>query len=480
MKIWDDVAQLAKNILGDKASSHRNLSAIDNEIIPDSPTKTSGVFSSDIGELSDIEVIPEYEFILEALKIGCPSLFVTGNAGTGKSTLIRWLVSKLDGCAVVAPTAIAAVSINGETIHSFFGLPPEHIEPEQEYGVSTKAGLVLENINYLVVDEVSMLLPNIVDVMDATLKRVRRSQQPFGGVPTIFVGDLLQLPPVVSSNEESVYFSHRYKSHYFFSARIFKDQPIMPVSLTKVRRQSDLEFINALNRIRTGSDHRDSVALLNRTCYRDKVRVEGGGGVTLVPTNRQAKQVNTKKLNSLSGPMTTYHAQITGKIPAGKWKLPVSDVLELKLGSKVIFLKNKKPKWLNGTMGEVVGLDHDQVRVRKSDSDNVLVVGRETWEKVKYTYNYATQKIEKSVVGTFSQIPLALGWAITIHKSQGMTLEKLALDLGSGAFCEGQAYVALSRSTTLDGITLEKPISMKDVRVDPVVIEFYARLGIAL
>ena len=477
MSIWDTVAKLARDLLGESAPVVRDLSQIEKKVIPESGKRQTKKFTSFAVPLEDIEVLPEYEFILQALKIGCPSIFVTGKAGTGKSTLIQWLCQKLEGCAVVAPTAIAAVNVQGDTIHSLFGLPPTHIDPDESFRPNPKARLVLENIKYLIVDEVSMVLPNIVDVMSNTLKRIRRNNLPFGGVPTIFIGDLLQLPPVVSSQEEVIYFSHRYRTHHFFSADIFKEQKIMPVPLVKVRRQSDIEFIDALNHIRMNDNFREHIALFNRRCFRDRPS-DSTAGIYLVPTNAAAKTINTRELDSLPGTIKLYEAVTTGSLPANRWKLNVPDLLELKVGAKIIFLRNKKPQWINGDQGEVVGIEQDHIRVKKQGSDNILMVGKETWQKFKFTYDYETRKIEREVVGTFEQLPVALGWAITIHKSQGLTLENLTLDLGNGAFCEGQTYVALSRAKTIEGITLARPISMNDVKVDHAVLEFYKQLGI--
>lgn len=479
MSIWDAVAKLAKELLGEGSPSAqpRDFSKVGGQVIPERGESKQKRFTSEPDRLADIEVLPEYEFILRAVESGCPSLFVTGKAGTGKSTLIHWLRSKLDSCAVVAPTAVAAASIQGDTIHSFFGLPPRLIDPSEKHPTSTKVRLILENIRCLIIDEVSMVLPNIVDSMSNILRSARGNNLPFGGVPVIFVGDLLQLPPVVSTPEEAVYFSHRYKSHHFFSADIFSEQAIIPVVLTKVRRQADEEFVHALNRIRLDDDCRDAVALFNRRCFRDKPP-GSTVGIYLVPTNQSARTINMRELDRVPGQVHLFEATITGNVAANKWKLPVADRLELKAGAKVIFLKNRKPDWINGDIGTVVGIEDEHIRVRKDTTDNVVLVARETWQKYKYAYDYSTRKVEAEVVGTFEQFPLALGWAVTIHKSQGLTLDHLTLDLGDGAFAEGQTYVALSRARTLDGITLARPISMRDVRTDPIVIAFYKRLGL--
>lgn len=479
MDIWETVAKLAKSILGDGASTAqpRNLSRIETKIVPERGKQQKKKYTSQPDQLAGVEVLPEYEFILKAVQAGCPAIFVTGKAGTGKSTLVHWLRSKLESCAVVAPTAVAAANIQGDTIHSFFGLPPRLIDPAENHPTSTKVRLVLENVKCLIVDEVSMVLPNIVDTMSNILRSARGNAQPFGGVPVIFVGDLLQLPPVVSSPEENVYFSHRYPTRYFFSADIFKEQPIVPVVLTKVRRQDDEEFIEALNKIRMNDDCRDAVALFNRRCFRDRPE-DAPVGTYLVPTNQAARTINMRELDALPGSARLYEANIGGKVDANKWKLPVPDRLELKVGAKVLFVKNRKPEWINGDLGTVVGMEDGHIRVRKDVTDNVVVVGRETWKKYKYTYDYQTRRVEAKEVGTFEQFPLTLGWAITIHKSQGLTLNALTLNLEGGAFAEGQTYVALSRARRLEGISLARPISMGDVRVDPVVLDFYRELGI--
>lgn len=465
MSIWRGIEQLAKNLLGTSAPKVTNFSQEEARIIPEIGKQQHKKYSSYIPPKLDIEVLPEYDFIYQALLQKCPCIFVTGKAGTGKSTLIDWLQQELSSCAIVAPTAIAAIQVNGDTIHSFFGLPAQHIDPDQAIDPNDKIRLVLENLNYLIVDEVSMVLPNIVDVINNILKNVRNNDLPFGGISVVFVGDLLQLPPVVSTPEEVVYYSHRYKTPYFFSADIFKSLQVMPVHLTKVRRQTDEDFINALNHIRLNETPREHIALFNRRCYRDKDK-NLDTGIYLVTTNAAAKTINTQHLSKIAGEAQIYNALVTGNLPMNKWKLNVPDRLELKIGARVILLKNKKPDWVNGDLAEIVGLEENLIRVKKLKSDNILIVQKETWTKYKYTYDYSNRKIERMEVGTFQQYPIALGWAITIHKSQGLTLENLTIDLGNGAFCEGQVYVALSRAKTIEGITLSKPISIRDVKVN--------------
>lgn len=477
MTHWDKIGQLAKELLGQTAPVPADFSVLSRSIIPETAQREDKAFTAHPPDMEGIEVLPEYHFIFQALKSGCPSIFVTGKAGTGKSTLIQWLCQQLKGCAVVAPTAIAAINVHGDTIHSFFGLPPAHIDPDGNFTIKDRTRPTLENVKYLIVDEVSMVLPNVVDAMSTILKKVRRNNIPFGGVPTIFIGDLLQLPPVVDSQELAVFYTHRYKTPYFFSADIFQDQQVIPVHLTKVRRQSDIEFIDALNRIRLNDNAEAAVELLNQRCYNSDASV--AKGVYLVPTNAAAKSINTRELDKLSGDLRVYEAAIAGQVPVNQWKLPVPDRLELKIGAKIIFLKNNKPQWINGDTGVVVGLEDDHIRVKKDKGDNVVIVSKEAWHKLKYTYNQQDKKIEQEQIGTFQQLPVALGWAITIHKSQGLTLDHLTLDLGSGTFAAGQLYVGLSRAKSIDGITLAKPIAMRNVKVDRAVLEFYRLLGVA-
>jgi len=483
MSIWDTITALAKEILGTTQAQKVNLSKISKEVHrPDRVERKLGKrIERKEEDISDIEILPEYRFILEAIEKKCPAIFVTGKAGTGKSTLIRFLTSKIKRSAVVAPTAIAAINVGGSTIHAFFGIPPETINPDESFSPGKHMIPVIENLDVLIVDEVSMVGPDLVDCISNSLIKIRRVSSAFGGIPIIFVGDMLQLPPVISDKAVGVYYTHRYESPYFYSAEIFKRMDILPIELTKVFRQKDSDFIEALDRIRTNRSHLKAVELINRTCYKEK-QENDEKSLYLVPTKAAAKSINTGRLDQLKGKLVTYNATITGYFPtnidSGNYRLPAPDRLQLKEGARVIFLKNNKPLWLNGTLGEVISLKKEYIQVKILESGNIVSVSRETWKNLKYKYNYEERRIEKEVVGSFTQFPLSLGWAITIHKSQGMTLDSVCIDLGRGAFCSGQTYVALSRCRTLEGITLKKPISMSDVKADATIIEFYHKLGI--
>ena len=471
------IEELSKEFLGESGLGLKDLSKIESKIAPNIPRRESGTYTSrtDV-DLTKIDILPEYKLSLELLgRPDCPILFVTGEAGTGKSTFIHWLVRQLDSCAIVAPTSIAAINVNGGTIHSFFSLPPKHIDPDENFQLSQKNRVVIENLKYLIIDEISMVSANIIDVIDKMLKAALHSNLPFGGVKLIFVGDLYQLPPVVKGDEERVYFSHRYLTPYFFSADVFKTVKVYPVVLKQIHRQEDDEFKSALSCIRTGIEHRESVALLNRQCFRDKQNIHNDH-VCLVPTNAKCNAINIKKLKEIDAHEVIFNAIVTGRIPANKWSLAVPDRLHLKVGAKVIFMKNNLPNWINGSSGVVVEIVKDNVKVKLLKNDIIVIVERETWEQGEYTYNYATKKLESNVVATFTQFPLTLGWAITIHKSQGMTLDPVSIDIGNGAFENGQCYVALSRAKSLEGLRLISPLRMSDIKVSPEINIFYQQI----
>lgn len=455
-----------------------NLSQISKEINrPKQDTDLSlGKQAIDDFDIESIEILPEYKLILNELEQKNTIIFVSGRAGTGKSTLIHYIRAKLDKCAVVAPTAIAAINVGGTTIHSFFSMPPRVLNPDEDFPLRSNMVPVIEDLSVLIIDEISMVSPNMIDVINNSLKKARKSDLPFGGVSIVFVGDLLQLPPIVNDKDVGVFYTHRYNSPYFYSADIFSEAEILPIELTKVFRQKDKEFIDILNHIRINNRHREAVARINRECYLDKLE-KVNDNISLVTTNAMAKTINEKKLKEIAGDLLTFEAKYSGTLKQNQIHFPAPDILNLKIGAKIVFVKNNKPLWLNGTMGTVVGIEDDFLLVQIDETKNIVSVGIETWDKVKYTYNYETRKIESVSIGSFSQFPITLGWAVTIHKSQGMTIEKLNIDLGNGAFAFGQSYVALSRCKTLEGITLFKPISMSDVKADPTVLEFYNRLG---
>jgi ATP-dependent exoDNAse (exonuclease V) alpha subunit len=428
-----------------------------------------------------MEILPEYRQIEQALHKH-PLIFVTGQAGTGKSTFIHYLHQVAGNLVALAPTGVAALNVKGMTIHSFFGIPASHVTPEEftapnPIRLHYQKKTIIRNTKILVIDEVSMLLPNILDSIDKILQNINKNDKPFGGVSVVLIGDLLQLPPIVASEEEAQYFSHRYASPHFFSADILKKIPLKTFFLTEHKRQTDSSFISILNAIRHNKDHREKIKILNNRCYKEKAKdVLKQEAIYLVTTNKRAKEINLQKLQALPEKTFTFEAEINGAVKKQGWNLPASYLLELKVGARVMFLKNKKPDWINGDFGWVVRFSKKHIIVQKDDGQEVEV-GKDSWEKYKYTYDRKQKSISKEVVGTFLQLPLALGWASTIHKTQGLSFHKIIIDLERGAFCTGQTYVALSRCRSLEGVTLVCPIGMRDVQADNTVMDFLKNLS---
>ena len=475
MSAWSGIQSLARRFLGVEEPEVADLAKIDAELAPTAEPRPRSQRYTTVGA-EPIEVLPEYEFVLEAIRGECPAIFVTGRAGTGKSTLIRFLTEQIKNCAVVAPTALAAINVHGSTIHSFFSIPPRTLNPDEASEPRRQIVPVIEVLGALVIDEVSMVPPDLVDCISNTLKKVRRDPRPFGGVPVVFVGDLLQLPPVVSAPEVAQYYTDRYRSPYFFSADVFHETKLAPIELTKVFRQAGREFVDMLDRIRLNDSHRDAVAKINRDCYRDK-EPDSDPALFLVPTNAAAKAINTRNLEDLRSPLQVFDAIVEGRFDVQRDRFQAPHRLEIKEGAQILFVKNNKPYWVNGTLGRIIQIEDDRLRIEIDRTGNTVSVERAVWEKIQYEYDREEKRIVSTVVGSFKQFPIALGWAITIHKSQGMTLDSVRIDLGRGAFCSGQTYVALSRCRTLEGISLDTPISMGDVKADAMILEFYKRLN---
>ena len=435
-------------------------------------------------DISEIEVLPEYSYVIKAVKEKYPAIFVTGKAGTGKSTFIRYTLENILKSVVVAPTAIAAINVEGVTIHSFFSVPPRILNDGETVSPKPVNIAILKQLDVLIIDEISMVGPDIIDCLDNTLKKLLDKTKPFGGLTIIFVGDLFQLPPVVSGKAMKEYYSLNYKNQYFYSAKVFNQLPIKNVELTKVFRQTDSEFISALDKIRINKDHRDAVALFNTKCYLEKQEYRMNSQedlaetLTLVTINATAKAINDTKLNSLTTKESVFKATYQGELLDSSMQFPVPDILRVKVGAKVIFRQNKMPEWVNGSMGTVTKIDGKLIWVKIANTTREVQVDISSWDKIAYKYNRDSKKIESKVVGKFIQYPISLGWAVTIHKSQGMTLDAINIDLGRGAFCSGQVYVALSRCKTIENITLLTPISMADVKTDIDIVEFYEQLTI--
>jgi len=415
---------------------------------------------------STVQITDEYKRCLDAIEQGVPLIFVTGGGGTGKSTLIDLVKKKKKNVyAVVTPTGISALNVSGQTIHSFFGFPPKMMSNDEASNKRCPDIELFKKLDILIIDEISMVRADMLENMDICLRKWRRNNLPFGGLQVVMFGDLMQLPPVVSDADYDMYYS-KYNSSWFFDAEVIRTNPMLTIELTKTFRQKDFEFSSMLNAIRMNENHRDAVAKLNRECYRDYKGEEQD--LVLCSTNAIADGINEKKLAILLGESRSYQANIEGKFKENR--LPAPERLTLKVGAQVMVTKNIG-KAVNGTIGIVVSLQDNVIRILDKRTKKHLSITREIWEKSKYTLS--DTGITQETIGEYEQFPLTLAWAITIHKSQSLTLNSVEINLGSGAFAAGMGYVAISRCTHIEGIRLTKPLRMGDVRADKEALAFY-------
>lgn len=394
-------------------------------------------------------------------------VFLTGKAGTGKSTLLNLIKRTFRiNMIVLAPTGVASVLVGGQTIHSFFKFPPGWIS-QKDYKPLSKS--MAEKIDLIVIDEISMVRADMLDHMDQLLRLSKKQDKPFGGIPMLWVGDLYQLPPVVSSPEEKAYFEHHYTSPYFFSANVMKELDSFElIELEQVFRQNELHFIRLLNRIRLNECDEEDLDEINQRAHADPTE-DGLPAITLTSTNAQANQINLKELNKLDSSPKTYSAIMEGSINPSQF--PAEQHLILKVGAQIMTLRNDPAKnFINGSIGILEELMPQSIRVKFPSQESSVEIPMATWEIVRYIYEDQTIKVNP--VGSFTQLPVKLAWAVTIHKSQGKTFDKAIIDLGRGAFENGQTYVALSRCRTLDGVYLTQKLQWKDVRTDERVADF--------
>lgn len=419
-----------------------------------------------------LELNPKFEKALDLLNNSHKHLFITGKAGTGKSTLLNHFRTNTKRKHVVlAPTGIAAVNIDGETIHSFFAIHPG-INPTQarNEGSERKNVSIFKHLEMIIIDEISMVRADLLDSIDQFLRATRRNELPFGGIQMVFFGDLYQLPPVVT-NEERELFLQMYQTPYFFHSHVMREifldmyDSFDFIELDTIYRQTNPEFIEILNNIRTKRFRYSHIETLNSKSASEK---DHENYIYLVSTNQQAEEINTQHLNRLRGEEFYFSGDISGEFDSKN--LPASSDLELKVGARVMFVKNDpEGRWINGTLGTVCKLEEDigdtLVKV-EIDNGKRVTVEPVTWQNYRTKFNQETKQLEKEEIGSFTQLPLRLAWAITIHKSQGKTFDKVIIDLGNGAFAHGQTYVALSRCRSLEGLVLKRPIRERDIIMD--------------
>ena len=426
-----------------------------------------------------LQLNDDFRHALDVLEKTNTPLFITGKAGTGKSTLLQLFRNTTHKkVAVLAPTGVAALNVQGQTIHSFFGFPPRIITPGEAARKVTRKDLlrIYKNLEVLVIDEISMVRADLLDGMDKFLRVNRENYLPFGGVQVVFFGDLFQLPPVVTRDPiEAAYFNEYYESPYFFSAKIFNDGDFQleSLELRKVYRQESRHFLRLLEAVRVNEVDHDDLEDLNER--HEPTFSETDGYITLCARNATADKINQRELSLLDTPEHEFIAEVKGQFDPGLY--PADFGLRLRKGAQVMFVRNdlEERKFVNGTIGKITLLTHDTIVVETEDQGGKkhrIEVSKSEWEIIKYKGG-ALGGIETEVVGSFSQYPLRLAWAITIHKSQGKTFDRVLVDLGGGAFEHGQLYVALSRCRTLEGVVLRHRIRPQDVITDERVVEFY-------
>ncbi|MEW6255548.1 MAG: DEAD/DEAH box helicase [Pseudomonadota bacterium] len=409
---------------------------------------------------------------LAHIEAGTGTIMVLGGAGTGKTTFLHDLRKESRGRQVfLAPTGVAALQLGGQTIHSFFGIPPRILNPD-EVKPRVQVRRLLKKLDRLVIDEISMVRADLLDTVDRSLRIARDRDEPFGGVQVVLVGDFLQLPPVVPYAEQEMLERMGYGGPFAFDAMALRAQPVARVPFTKVHRQSDDVFIALLGAVRRGVGLREAVEGFNATCVRD--HRPGVLPVLLTPTNARADAYNQRGLAALSGTERTFAGLLKGEFGLEGDRLPVPERLTLKSGARVMALRNDPARrWVNGSVGTVLGIGAHSAVVRL-DAGPTVEIESFTWERTRYGWDDATGRIEAQVVGTYTQLPLAPAWAITMHKAQGLTLEDVRIDFESGAFAAGQAYVALSRARSMEGLSLVRPIRHSDIRFDRRVAAFVA------
>jgi hypothetical protein len=414
------------------------------------------------------------QFLLDFLSQTDHPIFLTGKAGTGKTTLLHEIKNAIKkNIVVVAPTAVAALNAGGTTIHSFFQVPFGPLLPGELNDLTVRYSpdklRILKCLELLIIDEISMVRVDTIDYLDKILRKVNITSRPFGGVQVLMIGDLFQLPPV--SHNDWPILKNFYRSHYFFDSQVFNQVPMAIFELTYVYRQSDQVFINILNGIRENNLSTELLEILNSRHVLNHVGASEGY-ITLTTHNRLVSEINQKQLEILPGEIHIYKANVTGEFP--KDAFPVDEELRLKAGAQVIMTKNDpsgKKQYYNGRSAKIIELNESSVKVQFLDDDSELEINPEVWNNVKYGLDQSDTKVSETKAGSFTQYPIKLAWAITVHKSQGLTFEKAFVDV-SASFAHGQSYVALSRCRNLEGLILNASVTQQNIITDPLVSDF--------
>ncbi|MCC8113938.1 MAG: AAA family ATPase [Bacteroidales bacterium] len=425
----------------------------------------------------------EFQNALALIAYTNQSVFLTGKAGTGKSTFLQYLTrTTKKKYVVLAPTGIAAVNAGGQTLHSFFKLPFKPMLPTDPEVVSitrlrermkyNKQHIkLLKSLDLIIIDEVSMVRADTIDFIDRLLRVFCGNlRQPFGGKQLLLVGDVFQLEPVITGDVKDVLAHHYRDGSFFFNAAAFHELSIVPIELRKVYRQSDPQFISLLDRVRVGAPSLSDIQTLNARVENQASLIDDDFTMTIATRRDMVDHINHTRLESLTTPEHKFVGTINGEFPENS--LPTDMELVLKEGAQVVFVKNDpERRWVNGTIGRIVDFGEDGIMVELEDGSKHAVIP-ETWENVKYEYDEEKQEVTENVIGSYMQYPLKLAWALTIHKSQGLTFDKVIIDVGQGAFSGGQTYVALSRCRSLQGIKLRSTVNARDIFVNQRVVAF--------
>ena len=429
-----------------------------------------------------------FQLAVNLVNESCRNIFLTGKAGTGKTTFLKYIKENCaKQIAVVAPTGVAAINAGGATIHSFFQLPLSPFIPEAKgfiqndatnkhsllgrMRVNNEKRKIFQQLELLIIDEISMVRCDILDEIDVVLRHFRnRNNEPFGGVQVLLIGDMFQLPPIIPDEEWSL-LSQFYNSQYFFESRVMQMAPPVYIEFEKIYRQSDNVFINVLNEVRHNKITDEGMQLLMSRYDPWFELTDNDGYIFLTTHNYKSDNINATELSKLKGKLFSFKAEITGEFYEKSY--PADELLQLKAGAQVMFIKNDKEKvkrYFNGKIGVITKIEEDTIFV-ETNNGNEIEVHKETWENIRYTLNKKTQQLEEEIIGSFTQFPLRLAWAITIHKSQGLTFDKAVIDAGQ-AFAPGQVYVALSRCTSLKGMVLKSKITPSSLHSDKRIIRF--------
>ena len=428
----------------------------------------------------DIQLSNEFKNAINLIETSGKNIFITGNAGTGKSTLLTYFTKVTErNFAVLAPTGVAALNVSGQTIHSFFGFKPDITLNSVK---KVRDASIFENLEILVIDEISMVRADLFDCMEKALRINKKSNLPFGGVQLVVIGDLNQLPPVVTRDEEHIFSGSAgslYDSPYFFSSEAFKNSSFEVVVLTKIYRQSDENFLALLNSVRNNTLSEQDIYTINARVDPEYIPDPEDFTIHLTTTNKRAFELNEFQLSKVFGEIFNFKGSTVGNFDIRQ--LPVEETIVLKVGAQVMMLNNDREKrWVNGSLGKITNIireeDYEDIIEVMLDNGEIVEVNSHTWDIFRYEFDKSSKKLVASVVGSYTQYPMKLAWAVTIHKSQGKTFDQVVIDTDRGIFAHGQLYVALSRCRTLDGIILKKPITKRDLITDSKISEFMGRI----